>query len=135
MNQNERSGKHYIVEPNIGRSTGRSAIAEVGGVELLYTMYCGAIGWPLPANREQKYEGVKLVHLLRDLQSTLYYWWHGELTLKEWWQSLRGRKAYVVFSWRNSVPFLSALQKAIPCFYRHVKEEERTIETKPIYPP
>jgi len=116
MKQDERSGKYYIVEPNIGRPTGRSAIAEAGGVELLYTMYCDALGWPLPANREQKYEGVKLMHLLRDFQSAWYYWRHGELTLKEWWQSVRGRKAYVVFSWSDPLPFLNALLTAIPLY-------------------
>ena len=30
-----RTGRHYLIEPNIGRPTGRSAIAEAGGVELL----------------------------------------------------------------------------------------------------
>ncbi len=114
IKRDERSGKYFIVEPNIGRPTGRSAIAEAGGVELLYTMYCEAIGWPLPANREQSYKGVKWVHLLRDLQSALYYWRRGELTLTEWWQSLRGPKTYALFSWRDPVPFLSALQRAIP---------------------
>lgn len=50
IKRDERSGKYLIVEPNIGRPTGRSAIAEAGGVELLYTMYCDAVGWSLPPN-------------------------------------------------------------------------------------
>lgn len=53
MKRDRRTGKHYIIEPNIGRPTGRSAIAEAGGVELLYTMYCDAVGLPLPKNRKQ----------------------------------------------------------------------------------
>lgn len=105
MKRDERTGKHFIIEPNIGRPTGRSAIAEAGGVELLYTKYCDATGLPLPANREQKYEGVKWIYLRRDLQSALYYIWRGELTLKEWWRSVRGRKGYAVFSWADSAPF------------------------------
>src|SRR5690606_32406833 len=48
MKKDARTGKHYIIEPNIGRPTGRSAIAEFGGVELLYTMYCDLVGLPLP---------------------------------------------------------------------------------------
>jgi predicted ATP-grasp superfamily ATP-dependent carboligase len=106
MKRDERSGKYFIVEPNVGRPTGRSATAEAGGVELLYTMYCDALGLPLPMNREQKYTGVKWIYWRRDLQSALYRWWHGELTLTEWRQSWRGRKAYAVFSWRDPLPFL-----------------------------
>lgn len=114
MKCDDRTGNYYIVEPNVGRPTGRSAIAEAGGVELHYAMYCDALDRPLPANLEQKYEGVKWIHLLRDFQSALYHWRHGKLTLKEWWQSLRGRKAYAVFSWRDPGPFLRALQMGIP---------------------
>ncbi|MGI9309148.1 MAG: carboxylate--amine ligase, partial [Gammaproteobacteria bacterium] len=33
----ERTGEYYVIEPNIGRPTGRSGIAEAGGVELIYT--------------------------------------------------------------------------------------------------
>ncbi len=109
MKRDVRSDKYYIVEPNIGRPTGRSTIAEAGGVELLYTMYCDAVGLPLPATRIQTYQGVKWVHLRRDTQSALYAWWHGELTLKEWWQSLRGRKGYALLSWSDPLPFLSDL--------------------------
>ena len=106
MKRDERTGKHYIIEPNIGRPTGRSAIAEAGGVDLLYTMYCDLTGRSLPAQREQKYRGVKWIYLRRDFQSAFYYWKRGELTLGEWWRTFRGRKGYAVFSWRDPKPFL-----------------------------
>jgi predicted ATP-grasp superfamily ATP-dependent carboligase len=38
MKRDTRTGRHVIIEPNIGRPTGRSALAEAGGVELLQTM-------------------------------------------------------------------------------------------------
>ena len=44
MKRDARTGRHLIIEPNIGRPTGRSAIAEAGGVELLYTAYCDRWG-------------------------------------------------------------------------------------------
>lgn len=113
MKRDARTGKYYIIEPNIGRPTGRSAIAEAGGVDLLYTMYCDAIGWALPLNREQKYKGVKWVYLRHDLQSALYYWRRGDLTLIEWWRSWRGPKAYAVFSWTDPAPFWGDLFKAV----------------------
>ncbi len=114
MKRDEQTGKHFIIEPNIGRPTGRAATAEAGGVELLYTMYCDAAGLPLPANRQQKFVGVKWIHLLRDLQAAFYLYRRGELTIREWWQSVRGHKVYAVFSWRDPLPFLAALYRAVP---------------------
>lgn len=105
MKRDRRTGKHYIIEPNIGRPTGRSAIAEAGGVELLYTKYCDLLNLPLPPDREQKYEGVKWIYFMHDIQSSFYYWKRGELTFRDWWQSIRGSKNDAVFSWRDPAPF------------------------------
>lgn len=118
MKCDQRTGKHYIIEPNIGRPTGRSAIAEAGGVELLYTKYCDSLNLPLPENREQKYKGAKWIFLRRDIQSALYYWKRGELTLREWWQSVRGPKWYAVFSWTDPAPFLYDIWKTIGLLVR-----------------
>ncbi len=113
MKRDERSGEQYIIEPNIGRPTGRSAIAEAGGVELVYTMYCDATGAPLPADREQRYGGAKWIYWRRDLQSALYYWRRGRLGLGEWLHSWRGRKACAVFSWSDPAPFLRDLWQSV----------------------
>ena len=118
MKQDERTGKHFIIEPNVGRPTGRSAIAECGGVDLLYTMYCDAIDRPLPPTRTQKYIGVKWIFLRRDFQSAFYYWRNGELTIKEWWESLQGKKTYALFSWNDPGPFLSDLWRSIRLLFR-----------------
>jgi len=119
MKCDERTGKHYIIEPNIGRPTGRSAIAEAGGVELLYTKYCDSVGLPLPQQREQNYQGAKWIYLRRDIQSALYYWRRGKLTLREWWHSLSGRKRYAVFSWTDPAPFLYDLWKVLGLFVKN----------------
>jgi len=107
-----RSGKYYLIEPNVGRPTGRSPIAEAGGVELLYTMYCDTLGLPLPPDLEQKYLGVKWVDLRRDVQSALYHLREGDLTLKGWWQSLQGKKAHALFAWNDLGPFFGDLVRA-----------------------
>ncbi len=112
MKKDEKSGKYFIIEPNVGRPTGRSATAEANGVELIYTMYCDAVGRPLPSNREQKEGHVKWIYLRQDVQSALYSWFHGELTLREWWQSVRGPKWYAVFSWTDPAPFWYDLWRA-----------------------
>lgn len=106
-------GRHMIVEPNVGRPTGRSAIAEGGGVPLLYTMYCDATGRPLPEPREQRYTGVKWIHLRRDFQASVVLWRRGDLTVRDWIRSLRGRKVYAVWSIRDPLPFFLDIAEAI----------------------
>ena len=105
MKQDQNTGKYFIIEPNVGRPTGRSATAEANGVELIYTMYCDAIGRALPENREQKDANVKWIYLRQDTQSALSSWSHGELTLREWLQSVRGPKWYAIFSRTDPAPF------------------------------
>jgi predicted ATP-grasp superfamily ATP-dependent carboligase len=113
IKQDARTGAHYIIEANVGRPTGRSAIAEAGGVPLLYTAYCDAMGLPLPEDRTQRYSGAKWIDLRHDLQSALWYWRRGRLTLSEWASSLRGRKAYAVLSFRDPAPFVFDLLRAV----------------------
>lgn len=112
MKLDARTGRWLIIEPNVGRPTGRSAIAEAGGVELLYTMYCDCVGAPLPENRQQTYQGVKWIYWRRDLQSAYHYWRRGELTLWQWWQSCRGRKGHADFSWTDPAPFVADFVRA-----------------------
>ena len=106
MKRDERTGEHFIIEPNIGRPTGRSAIAEAGGVPLLYTAYCDAVGLPVPANLDQRYEGVKWIYWRADLQAAVVRGWRRELGLRDWLRSVRGRKVDAVFSWRDPLPFV-----------------------------
>jgi D-aspartate ligase len=112
MKKHERTGELLIIEPNVGRPTGRSAIAEAGGVELLATAYCDAAGLPPPTARTQRYTGAKWIYARHDLQSAVYYLRRGELSLGEWFQSLRGSKVDAVWSWRDPLPFVGDLQRA-----------------------
>jgi predicted ATP-grasp superfamily ATP-dependent carboligase len=106
-------GRYRIIEPNVGRPTGRSAIAEGGGVALLYTMYCDAAGLALPPNREQRYTGVKWIHLRRDLQAAVTMRRRKELKVGDWFRSLRGKKVYAVWSWRDPMPFFVDIAEAL----------------------
>jgi predicted ATP-grasp superfamily ATP-dependent carboligase len=107
MKQDDRTGEMLIMEPNVGRPTGRSAIAEAGGVELLYTMYCDVVGLPLPAARTQRYTGVKWVNLRKDTQAAMSAIREGELTVPGWLRSWRGPKAFAVWSLRDPAPFFA----------------------------
>jgi D-aspartate ligase len=112
MKRDTRSGRYVVIEPNVGRPTGRSAIAEAGGVELLYTMYCDALGLPLPEARVQRYVGARWIYFRHDLQAALHAWRGGRLTLREWARSWRGRKAEAVFAWGDPLPFAVDLARS-----------------------
>jgi len=114
--QDSRTGKNYIVEPNIGRPTGRSAIAETGGVEIIYSMYCDALDLPLPPNRVQKYGNAKWIYFARDLQSAFHYYRNGKLTLSEWLHSLRGVTVDAIFAWNDPMPFIAGLIRFVGDF-------------------
>lgn len=112
MKLDSRTDRHLIVEPNVGRPTGRSAGAEAAGVDLLYTQYCDALGWPLPPNREERYQGAKWIYLRQDCQSAFYHWRRGTLGVAEWARSLRGCRVDAVFSWKDPRPFFADLANA-----------------------
>jgi len=134
MKRDVNTGKYYIIEPNIGRPTGRSAIAEAGGVELLYTMYCDKMNLPLPVEREQKYTGVKWIHLRADLMSSYYYWKKGELSLKDWLDSMKGKKYYAVLSLKDPRPFLSeaiiAFKVSVSTIFKKMIFREKLVRLK-----
>jgi D-aspartate ligase len=119
LKRDSRTGRHYIIEPNVGRPTGRSATAEAAGVELLYAMYCDVVGLPLPeAKLEQRYVGAKWIYFGRDIRSALHYWRRGELSVRGWLTSLRGPKVDAVFSWRDPAPFWFDLRRAVTLAWR-----------------
>lgn len=117
IKRDARTGRHYVIEPNVGRPTGRSALAEACGVELHYAAYRDALGMPLPELGQQTYRGTKWLYLRRDIQTAFHYWRTGELTLREWLRSWQGPKTWAVYSPTDLRPFfadwLLALRLAI----------------------
>jgi predicted ATP-grasp superfamily ATP-dependent carboligase len=113
MKADERTGRLMIIEPNVGRPTGRSAIAEAGGVELVYTAYCDAAGLPLPANRTQRYGRAKWLDMRRDFQAFVVARRNGELTLRGWIASIRGPKAHAIWSSRDPMPFMTDITASV----------------------
>ena len=102
-----QTGERLIVEPNVGRPTGRSAIAECGGVELVYSAYRDALGEPLPDATEQAYRGVKWIYWRHDIQAALRQMLRGELSPLGWWRSVRGERWEAVFDRRDPRPFVA----------------------------
>lgn len=130
MKRCARTGRHVIIEPNLGRPTGRSAIAEAGGVELLYTMYCDLADLPLPERRTQTYGGVKWIYWRRDFQSALHYWRRGELTMRDWWRSWRGPKTTAVWSLRDPRPFFADVARTLAELGRRARRPESPVRSR-----
>jgi D-aspartate ligase len=114
IKRDARSGRDVVIEANVGRPTGRSAIAEANGVELLRTMYCDLIGAPLPAGRRQQ-DGMRTswVNLTADIQSALYYRRAGQLSLVQWLRSLRGPKMFADLDLLDPRPFLHLVTRKL----------------------
>lgn len=130
MKQDSETAEYLIIEPNVGRPTGRAAQAEAAGVELLYTMYADAAGLPLPSNRQQTYRGVKWVHLLRDTQASVHHLLRGELALRDWWRSLRGPKVFAILSWRDPLASISAVVSPLRKALRRARSRSRNRRAK-----
>lgn len=113
MKFDERSGRHLIVEPNVGRPTGRSAAADHAGIALLYTQYCDALGRPLPPVPAQDRQRGRWIYFRQDAQSAFHAWRRGRLTAWQWLRSLRACHRDAVFSWIDPLPFVADLGKAL----------------------
>jgi predicted ATP-grasp superfamily ATP-dependent carboligase len=111
LKQDARTGRLLIIEPNVGRPTGRSAIAERGGVELVYAAYCDAAGLPIPRT-QQRYLGTKWLDVRRDVQASVVGYRRGALSVREWAASLRGPKAHAIWSATDPLPFVVDLAQA-----------------------
>lgn len=106
-------GDPMVLEANVGRPTGRSAICEGGGVELVYSAYRDALGLPPLTANEQTYRGVKWVYLRHDVQAAFVAIKQRRLTLGGWLSSLRGPKVYAVWSLRDPVPFFADIYRSL----------------------
>lgn len=106
-------GDLMVLEANVGRPTGRSAICEGGGVELVYSAYRDALGLAPLAGNDQTQQGVKWVYLRHDVQAAVVAIRQRRLTVGEWLRSLRGPKVYAVWSWRDPLPFLLDIAQAL----------------------
>lgn len=122
----QRSGEYLIVEPNVGRVSGRMAIAEAGGVELLHTMYCETLGLSLPEERQQQYRNAKWIFMRQDLQATFSAFRNRQISLRDWYHSLGGPKRYALFSLRDPLPFVSELTSGISLMMRKSERLKRS---------
>ncbi len=108
-----RTDQYVLIEANVGRPTGRSAMSEAAGVPLLATMYADVLDRSLPANREQNHSHVHWVDDRRDLLAAVRLCGRGELTVAQWRRSLRGPRVHAVASARDPIPFALELAQSL----------------------
>jgi len=100
----EKSGKYFIIEPDVARPNTSIGQVEASGVPILLTMYCDALDIPLPPYTAPNHTGVKWISLRGDLLASRGYNVRGELTFKEWFNSMRGVNTFAVLSIRDPIP-------------------------------
>ncbi len=118
------SGSLSVIEANVGRPTGRSAMAEACGVSLMKAMYADAVGLPLPpaSSRVQGAAGPGWIDVRRDAMAAWHYWRQGELTVAQWVDDVRGAGDHAVLSSTDPVPFgLELVQSARKLFVRMLR--------------
>lgn len=101
----EKTGRFYIIEPDTGRPNTSVALAEASGLPFLYTMYCDALGLPLPGQTAPRHRRAKWVSLTRDLIASAAYFRRGTLSPGGWASSLRGINTFAVLSLKDPAPF------------------------------
>jgi predicted ATP-grasp superfamily ATP-dependent carboligase len=102
----EITGKHFIIEPDVGRPNTSIGLVEASGTPILHAMYCDALDLPVPDNTNPKPSRMKWISLRRDIESSLKYNRLGQLSFKDWLKSLKGVNTFAVFSLHDTLPSL-----------------------------
>jgi len=100
--RDKRSGKVMIMESH-ARNSLWCYLATASGLNITAIAYYDMIGKPYPFNGSLAY-GVKWVDLNKDLKALRDYRKTGEWTLRSWFSSLRGKKAFHVHSLKDPLP-------------------------------
>ncbi len=99
-----RSGMFNLIEinPRCWMQVGLPLICDVN---LPYIAYLDALGKDVK-NITPKKEHSKWVFMFQDIPSSLRDMLNGDLSIKKWINSYKGKKAYAIFAWTDPVPFL-----------------------------
>ncbi len=109
----QRDQQFKIIEPTVGRPDLQSYVAVANGINIPHVAYSNLIGRPTSKLDHSSLAGaVKWINEWGEYQSGLFYRKRGDLTLKEWYASIRGPKTYALFSLSDPLPFMFMLKKA-----------------------
>jgi len=101
-----RDGKYKLIEIN-ARPWGWHTIAIGAGVDLPYLSYLDMLGEEVRQNGFA--EGVKWMHLVTDIPTSAIELLKGRMRLAEYFNSLKGKKQFAVWSFEDPMPFIAEL--------------------------
>ncbi|MCE9616610.1 MAG: hypothetical protein K8T26_20230 [Lentisphaerae bacterium] len=121
------TGEFYYIETNVGRPALNMPVAEASGVPLHYTMYCDCAGLPLPPNRTVQRPGAKWISWRREWHAAMAYRRRGQLSWRDWRQSIQGCRRDAEFSVRDPGPLVFCL---LQMARRHLDQPAREASSR-----
>jgi len=114
--KDSRDGKFKFIEIN-PRCWMQICLPAIYGINYPYIAYMDAIGKkfdkPIICN-----ENIKYLFMIEDFFSSFKSIKKGELSIREWIKSYKGKKVYAIFYWSDPIPFFVFLLKS---FYLRIK--------------
>jgi predicted ATP-grasp superfamily ATP-dependent carboligase len=62
--------------------------------------------------------------------SAFYYWKNGELTVKDWYKSIKGKKFYAVYSLKDPLPFIAEIGTAFKVIFSMIFSNSKDSASK-----
>jgi predicted ATP-grasp superfamily ATP-dependent carboligase len=100
-----RDGKYIFIEPTIGRTDWNNSFSEGNGIPIPFVAYCDIVGLPIP-NFHQKWLKYRWVRWSADYEAAVHQLKKGDLTLLDWFKSLRPPIVGPIWSLDDPVPLL-----------------------------
>jgi len=116
--EDPRDGRLKLIEAN-PRSLASNHHAVVSGVDIPFIHY-GDVGGEPVRTRDSFEEGIKWVHLARDIPAFLEYRAARDLDLGGWIASLRGRRCHAFFDRSDPLPAVVELGGSLPFLARMI---------------
>ncbi|MBT8382396.1 MAG: ATP-grasp domain-containing protein [Ignavibacteria bacterium] len=104
--KDDKENEYKFLEIN-GRIWGWHTLAKAAGINLPYLIFQHMIGEKINAGKP--IEDVKWIRLITDIPTVLKELLSGRMNLKEYLKTIRGKKEYAVFSFRDPLPFFMEL--------------------------
>lgn len=108
----ERDKVFKLLEINSRTSGWFSTLSAKCGCSIMLTAYLDAIGKDT-AYKEDYEAGIKLIFLNDDVRSSIKMFRNGDLSIREWISSLRGKKDYTPYASDDPMPFIMDLPNSI----------------------
>ena len=104
------NGKYYLIEPTAGRLNQQEYVATANGINIPLIGYCNMTGININ-HKINSTRPVTYVDELAEISSAFVHFRKGLLTVREWSRSLKGRKDYRYFNYRDPSVFFAMFLK------------------------